>query len=474
MQNWIGGVEKLDVLKRVPIKEQEPIERIHNFDEVCLGYTPDEAALEAQRCLECKNAPCVKGCPVEVKIPEFIRLIKEKKFKESYLKILETNLLPAICGRVCPQETQCEQNCVRGIKGEPIAIGKLERFVADWFRQNCEFEFSKPQPNGRKVAIIGSGPAGLSCASSLAKMGYEVTIFEAFHKLGGVLYYGIPEFRLPKEVVEWEIENLKKMGVEFRTNMIFGKTFDLEDLKQEGFDAVFISSGAGLPNFLNIEGELLNGIYSANEFLTRINLMKAYKFPEYDTPIKLGKKVGVIGGGNVAMDAARVARRLGSDVYILYRRTEAEMPARKEEIMHAKEEGIKIVELVSPVRFIGDESGHVRALELVQMKLSDPDSSGRRSVKPVDGSNFVFEADNFIVAIGQSPNPLVKKAIPDLELNPNGSIKVDENLMTNIEGVFAGGDIVTGAATVILAMGMGKKAAESIDRYLNAKKHENL
>ncbi|ACM59768.1 glutamate synthase (NADPH/NADH) small chain [Caldicellulosiruptor bescii] len=469
MQNWIGGVEKLDVLKRVPIKEQEPIERIHNFDEVCLGYTPDEAAMEAQRCLECKNAPCVKGCPVEVKIPEFIRLIKEKKFKESYLKILETNLLPAICGRVCPQETQCEQNCVRGIKGEPIAIGKLERFAADWFRQNCEFEFSKPQPNGRKVAIIGSGPAGLSCASSLAKMGYEVTIFEAFHKLGGVLYYGIPEFRLPKEVVEWEIENLKKMGVEFRTNMIFGKTFDLEDLKQEGFDAVFISSGAGLPNFLNIEGELLNGIYSANEFLTRINLMKAYKFPEYDTPIKLGKKVGVIGGGNVAMDAARVARRLGSDVYILYRRTEAEMPARKEEILHAKEEGIKIVELVSPVRFIGDESGHVRALELVKMKLSDPDSSGRRSVKPVDGSNFVFEADNFIVAIGQSPNPLVKKAIPDLELNPNGSIKVDENLMTNIEGVFAGGDIVTGAATVILAMGMGKKAAESIDRYLNAK-----
>lgn len=385
------------------------------------------------------------------------------------MKILETNLLPAICGRVCPQETQCEQNCVRGIKGEPIAIGKLERFAADWFRQNCEFEFSKPQPNGRKVAIIGSGPAGLSCASSLAKMGYEVTIFEAFHKLGGVLYYGIPEFRLPKEVVEWEIENLKKMGVEFRTNMIFGKTFDLEDLKQEGFDAVFISSGAGLPNFLNIEGELLNGIYSANEFLTRINLMKAYKFPEYDTPIKLGKKVGVIGGGNVAMDAARVARRLGSDVYILYRRTEAEMPARKEEILHAKEEGIKIVELVSPVRFIGDESGHVRALELVKMKLSDPDSSGRRSVKPVDGSNFVFEADNFIVAIGQSPNPLVKKAIPDLELNPNGSIKVDENLMTNIEGVFAGGDIVTGAATVILAMGMGKKAAESIDRYLNAK-----
>jgi glutamate synthase (NADPH/NADH) small chain len=469
MQNWIGGVEKLDVLKRVPIKEQEPDERIHNFDEVCLGYTPDEAAMEAQRCLECKNAPCVKGCPVEVKIPEFIRLIKEKKFKESYLKILETNLLPAICGRVCPQETQCEQNCVRGIKGEPIAIGKLERFAADWFRQNCEFEFSKPQPNGRKVAIIGSGPAGLSCASSLAKMGYEVTIFEAFHKLGGVLYYGIPEFRLPKEVVEWEIENLKKMGVEFRTNMIFGKTFDLEDLKQEGFDAVFISSGAGLPNFLNIEGELLNGIYSANEFLTRINLMKAHKFPEYDTPIKLGKKVGVIGGGNVAMDAARVARRLGSDVYILYRRTEAEMPARKEEILHAKEEGIKIVELVSPVRFIGDESGHVRALELVKMKLSDPDSSGRRSVKPVDGSNFVFEADNFIVAIGQSPNPLVKKAIPDLELNPNGSIKVDENLMTNIEGVFAGGDIVTGAATVILAMGMGKKAAESIDRYLNAK-----
>lgn len=296
------------------------------------------------------------------------------------------------------------------MKGEPIAIGKLERFAADWFRQNCEFEFSKPQPNGRKVAIIGSGPAGLSCASSLAKMGYEVTIFEAFHKLGGVLYYGIPEFRLPKEVVEWEIENLKKMGVEFRTNMIFGKTFDLEDLKQEGFDAVFISSGAGLPNFLNIEGELLNGIYSANEFLTRINLMKAYKFPEYDTPIKLGKKVGVIGGGNVAMDAARVARRLGSEVYILYRRTEAEMPARKEEILHAKEEGIKIVELVSPVRFIGDESGHVRALELVKMKLSDPDSSGRRSVKPVDGSNFVFEADNFIVAIGQSPNPLVKKS----------------------------------------------------------------
>ncbi|WP_049772011.1 NADPH-dependent glutamate synthase [Caldicellulosiruptor hydrothermalis] len=466
MQNWIGGIEKLEVLKRVSIKEQEPEKRVNNFDEVCLGYSSDEAVQEALRCLECKNAPCIKGCPVEVKIPEFIRLIKEKKFKESYLKILETNLLPAICGRVCPQETQCEKNCVRGIKGEPIAIGKLERFVADWFRQNCEFEFEKPESNGKKVAIIGSGPAGLSCASSLAKLGYEVVIFEAFHKLGGVLYYGIPEFRLPKEVVEWEIENLKKMGVEFRTNMVFGKTFDLEDLKQEGFEAVFISSGAGLPNFLNIEGELLNGIYSANEFLTRVNLMKAYKFPEYDTPIKLGKKVGVIGGGNVAMDAARVARRLGSEVYILYRRTEAEMPARKEEIDHAKEEGIKILELVSPVRFMGDETGHVRALELVKMQLSQPDSSGRRSVKPIDGSNFIFEADNFIVAIGQSPNPLVKKAIPELELNPNGSIKVNENLMTNVEGVFAGGDIVTGAATVILAMGMGKKAAENIDKYI--------
>ncbi|ADQ06239.1 glutamate synthase (NADPH), homotetrameric [Caldicellulosiruptor hydrothermalis 108] len=456
----------MEVLKRVSIKEQEPEKRVNNFDEVCLGYSSDEAVQEALRCLECKNAPCIKGCPVEVKIPEFIRLIKEKKFKESYLKILETNLLPAICGRVCPQETQCEKNCVRGIKGEPIAIGKLERFVADWFRQNCEFEFEKPESNGKKVAIIGSGPAGLSCASSLAKLGYEVVIFEAFHKLGGVLYYGIPEFRLPKEVVEWEIENLKKMGVEFRTNMVFGKTFDLEDLKQEGFEAVFISSGAGLPNFLNIEGELLNGIYSANEFLTRVNLMKAYKFPEYDTPIKLGKKVGVIGGGNVAMDAARVARRLGSEVYILYRRTEAEMPARKEEIDHAKEEGIKILELVSPVRFMGDETGHVRALELVKMQLSQPDSSGRRSVKPIDGSNFIFEADNFIVAIGQSPNPLVKKAIPELELNPNGSIKVNENLMTNVEGVFAGGDIVTGAATVILAMGMGKKAAENIDKYI--------
>ncbi|WAM35016.1 NADPH-dependent glutamate synthase [Caldicellulosiruptor morganii] len=462
----------MDAFKRVPVQEQSPDERIKNFDEVCLGYSEDEAILEAQRCLQCKNAPCVKGCPVEVKIPEFISLIRERKFKEGYFKILETNLLPAICGRVCPQETQCEQNCVRGIKGEPIAIGKLERFVADWFRQNCEFEFELPEPNNRKVAIIGSGPAGLSCASGLAKLGYKVTVFEAFHKLGGVLYYGIPEFRLPKEVVEWEIENLKKMGVEFRINMVFGKTFDLNDLKDEDFEAVFISSGAGLPSFLNIEGELLNGIYSANEFLTRINLMKAYKFPEYDTPIKLGKKVGVIGGGNVAMDAARVARRLGAEVYILYRRTEAEMPARKEEIMHAKEEGIEIIELVSPVRFIGDENGHVKALELVKMQLTEPDKSGRCGVKPIEGSNFVFEADNFIVAIGQSPNPLVKKAIPELELNPNGSIKVDQNLMTNIEGVFAGGDIVTGAATVILAMAMGKKAAQSIDNYLKMKNKE--
>lgn len=471
MQDWIGGIGKLDKLKRTPIKEQEPSERIKNFDEVCLGYCEQEAISEAGRCLQCKNAPCVKGCPVEVKIPEFIKLIREKKFKDAYLKILETNLLPAICGRVCPQESQCEKNCVRGIKGEAIAIGKLERFAADWFRIHHSFEFEKAEPKNKKVAIIGSGPAGLACASVLSYLGYEVVIFEAFHKLGGVLYYGIPEFRLPKEVVEWEIENLKKMGVEFRTNLVFGKSFDMNDLKEEGFEAVFISSGAGLPNFLNIEGELLNGIYSANEFLTRINLMKAYKFPEYDTPIKLGKKVGVIGGGNVAMDAARVARRLGADVYILYRRTEAEMPARKEEIIHAKEEGIEIIELVSPIKFLGDESGQVKGAELIKMKLSEPDSTGRRSVKPIENSNFVFEADNFIVAIGQSPNPLVKKAIPDLELNPNGSIKVDENLMTNIEGIFAGGDIVTGAATVILAMAMGKKAAQSIDSYLSMK-HE--
>ncbi|MEZ0536980.1 NADPH-dependent glutamate synthase [Caldicellulosiruptoraceae bacterium PP1] len=457
----------MDRRKRTPIKEQEPKERINNFSEVCLGYDENEALNEAHRCLQCKTKPCVSGCPVEVKIPEFIKLIKENKYSDAYYKILETNLLPAICGRVCPQESQCEKNCVLGIKGEPIAIGKLERFAADWFRNNSKLELNPKTKKDIKIAVIGSGPAGLSCASELALMGYKVTIFEAFHELGGVLFYGIPEFRLPKEIVKWEIENLKKLGVEFKTNMIFGKSFDWEDLKKDAYKALFISSGAGLPNFLNIEGELLNGIYSANEFLTRINLMKANSFPQYDTPIKLGKKVGVIGGGNVAMDAARVARRLGCDVFILYRRTIDDMPARKEEIHHALEEGIEIIELCSPKRFIGDQNGNVVSLELTRMQLLDSDENGRRKVKEIENSEFVFEADNFIVAIGTSPNPLIKSALPNLEISRNGIVKVDENLMTNIDGIFAGGDIVTGAATVILAMGMGKKAAQSIDRYIS-------
>lgn len=456
----------MDKTRKTPIKEQNPSDRINNFNEVCLGYSDDEAKIEAQRCLNCKNAPCVAGCPVGVKIPEFIQEIKNGNYKNGYLKILETNLLPAICGRVCPQETQCEERCVWNKKGEAVSIGKLERFVADYVRENETIEFQKEKSMGKKVAIIGSGPAGLSCAYELAKLGVDVVIFEAFHILGGVLSYGIPEFRLPKEIVNWEIENLKKLGVEFRTNMLLGKTFDIDDLKSEGFEAIFISSGAGLPNFLNIEGELLNGVYSANEFLTRINLMKANLFPQYDTPIKIGAKVAVIGGGNVAMDAARVALRLKADVYVLYRRTTADMPARKEEVKNAIEEGIKIIELVSPVRFFGDENNNVKGVELIKMEAISS-SSGRNEIKPIIDSNFIFEADTFIVAIGQSPNPLVQKAIPNLTTTKNGAIWVDENLMTNIPGIFAGGDVVTGAATVIAAMGMGKKAAQSIYNYLN-------
>lgn len=459
-------------LTKVKMPEQKPEERIKNFNEVALGYTEEMAIEEARRCLNCKHKPCVSGCPVNVQIPEFISLVAEGKFEEAYYKIKETNSLPAICGRVCPQETQCEQKCVRGIKGEPVGIGRLERFVADWYMANRKPERPIIEKNNKKVAIIGAGPAGLTCAGDLAKLGYDVTIFEAFHTPGGVLVYGIPEFRLPKELVKREIETIEDLGVEIKTNMVIGKVLTIEELKQEGYEAIFIGTGAGLPNFMNIPGENLNGVYSANEFLTRINLMKAYKFPEYDTPIKIGKNVAVIGGGNVAMDAARSAKRLGAEnVYIIYRRSEKEMPARLEEIHHAKEEGIIFKLLTNPTRIIGTEDGWVKGIECIRMELGEPDSSGRRRPIPVNGSEHIIDVETVIIAIGQSPNPLIKSTTPDLETHKWGGIIVDEETgATSIEGVYAGGDAVTGAATVILAMGAGKKAAAAIHEYLSSKK----
>lgn len=458
-------------LKKVPMPEQEPNQRNKNFKEVALGYEENMAVEEAERCIQCKNQPCVEGCPVHVKIPEFIKLIANKDFEGAYQKIKETNNLPAICGRVCPQESQCESVCTRGKKGEPVAIGRLERFAADWHMKSNEDKIEKPVINGRKVAVIGSGPAGLSCAGDLAKMGYDTTIFEAFHTPGGVLMYGIPEFRLPKEIVQKEIDSLKKLGVKIEMNMVIGKILTIDDLFDMGYEAVFIGTGAGLPKFMNITGENLNGVYSANEFLTRINLMKAYDFPNSPTPVKVGKKVAVVGGGNVAMDAARSAKRMGAEeVYIVYRRSEEEMPARLEEIHHAKEEGIIFKLLTNPVRIIGDESGNVKGIECVNMVLGDVDESGRR--KPVEekGSEHVIDVDTVIIAIGQSPNPLITSTTEGLEKQRWGGIIVnEETLETSRRGVFAGGDAVTGAATVILAMGAGKKAAASIHKFLSEK-----
>jgi glutamate synthase (NADPH/NADH) small chain len=447
---------------------QRPVkERIRDFFEVPLGLPEDVAVEEARRCLQCKKPSCVKGCPVEIDIPGFIGLLGEGRFDEAIAKIKEKNSLPAICGRVCPQEDQCEKECVLGKKGQPIAIGYLERFLADYEREKGITTPPLPRPIPKKVAVIGSGPAGLTCAGELAKMGYQVTIFEALHAPGGVLVYGIPEFRLPKAIVRQEVEYVKSLGVEIQVNMVVGKTFTLEDLRDAGYEAFFIGTGAGLPYFLNIPGENLNGIYSANEFLTRSNLMKAYLFPRYDTPIKVGRRVAVIGGGNVAMDAARTALRLGAEeVCLVYRRTKKEMPARIEEIERAEEEGVNCVILTTPVRFVGNENGWVTGMECIQMELGEPDESGRRRPVPIPGSEFIIPADTVVVAIGQGPNPLLLETIKGLVLNKRGYIVADpETGATNLRGVFAGGDIVTGAATVISAMGAGKRAARAIDRF---------
>ncbi len=458
-------------LNKVKMPEQEPQVRNKNFKEVALGYTEEMAIEEAGRCLNCKTKPCISGCPVNVKIPEFIRLMAQGKFEEAYLKITETNSLPAICGRVCPQESQCEKYCVRGKKGEPVAIGRLERFAADWFMANCKKEVPEIKKNGKKVAVVGSGPAGLTCAGDLAKMGYSVTIFEAFHTPGGVLMYGIPEFRLPKKLVQSEIDNVKQLGVEIKTNMVIGKSITVDELNEEGFEAVFVGSGAGLPSFMKIPGENLNGVYSANEFLTRINLMKAYLYPEVDTPVKVGKTVAVVGGGNVAMDAARSAKRLGAEkVYIIYRRSDAEMPARLEEVHHAKEEGIIFKLLTNPTKILGTGDGWVKGMECVEMELGEPDASGRRRPVAKKGSEYVIDVETVIIAIGQSPNPLIKSTTPGLETQKWGGIIAEEETgATSKPGVYAGGDAVTGAATVILAMGAGKKAATAIDKYLKDK-----
>ncbi len=458
-------------VNKVKMPEQDPAVRNKNFLEVALGYTEEMAKEEALRCLQCKNKPCVEGCPVNVQIPEFIKLMAEGRFEEAYEKIRETNSLPAICGRVCPQESQCEKLCLRAKKGEAVAIGRLERFAADWYMSNKEVKVEKPEKTGRKVAVIGSGPAGLTCAGDLAKLGYEVTIFEAFHVAGGVLMYGIPEFRLPKALVQKEIDTVKQLGVEIRTNMVIGKVLSLDELLEEGYEAIFVGSGAGLPSFMGIPGENLNGVYSANEFLTRINLMKAYKFPESDTPVKVGKNVAVVGGGNVAMDAARSAKRLGAEkVYIVYRRSEAEMPARLEEVHHAMEEGIIFKLLTNPMQIIGTEDGWVKGIECVGMELGEPDSSGRRRPVIKQGSEHTVDVETVIIAIGQSPNPLIVSTTKGLNTQKWGGIIADEETgATSKEGVYAGGDAVTGAATVILAMGAGKKAARAIDEYITGK-----
>ena len=452
-------------LVKTPMPEQDPQVRARNFKEVALGYTADMAIEEANRCLNCKNPKCVEGCPVNVRIPEFIKKVQEGDFKAAYEIITSTNALPALSGRVCPQESQCEARCVRGIKGEPVAIGRLERFVADWYRENVNAMPEKVASNGIKVAVVGSGPAGMTCASDLAKLGYQVTMFEALHTAGGVLVYGIPEFRLPKAIVANEITKLQAQGVEVMTNMVIGRVLTLDELFEMGYKAVFVGSGAGLPMFMNIPGESLNGVFSANEYLTRTNLMKAYT-EEADTPIIKSKAVAVVGGGNVAMDAARCAMRLGAEhVYIVYRRGEAEMPARLEEQHHAKEEGIEFKTLCNPTAIIGDENGRVCGMKCVRMELGEPDASGRRRPIEVPDSEFVLDVDTVIMSLGTSPNPLIRSTTPGLETNRKGCLIVDENVMTTREGVFAGGDAVTGAATVSLAMGAGKKGAAAIDAF---------
>lgn len=457
------------------MREQDPKTRIKNFNEVPYGYNEDEAVKEASRCLQCKKAPCVAGCPAEIDIPGFIKAIKEKRFKDSIDILKRTNSLPAVCGRVCPQEDQCEKQCVLMKAGKAINIGNLERFAADWEmaqRKGSE-QISGGNAAGKKakVAVIGAGPAGLTCAADLAKMGYQVTLFEGLHKPGGVLTYGIPEFRLPKDIVEKEVEGIHRLGVEIKYNFIVGKTKTVDQLRQETYKAFFIGSGAGLPLFLGIEGENLNGVYSANEFLTRVNLMKAYKFPEYDTPVNIGRRVAVVGAGNVAMDAARCALRLGAEkVYIVYRRTEEEMPARIDEIHHAKEEGIEFHLLTNPVKIEGDENGDVKRLICLKNRLGEPDESGRRRPVPIEGSEFALDMDTVVIAIGNGPNPLLLKSINGLKLARKGNIEADESGRTSVEDVFAGGDIVTGSATVIAAMGAGKMAARAIDAYLNPKK----
>ena len=457
-------------IPRVSVREQDPAVRATNFEEVCYGYNAEEAQLEASRCLNCKNPRCVSACPVNINIPAFIQQVAEGDYAAAAAIISEDSSLPSICGRVCPQENQCEGSCILGIKGEAVAIGKLERFVGDWALENdCKGDVNVPS-NGKKVAVIGSGPAGLACASDLAKLGYDVTVFEALHKLGGVLVYGIPEFRLPKDkIVAREIDNLRKLGVKFETDVIVGRTITIDSLmNEEGFEAVFIGSGAGLPRFMGIEGENLNGVVSANEFLTRANLMHAYD-EQYDTPIYVGKKVAVVGGGNVAMDAVRTAKRLGAEATIIYRRSEAELPARREEVHHAKEEGIEFRMLTNPTQVIGDDKGWVTGLSCVEMELGEPDESGRRSPVVKEGSDFTIECDVVIMALGTSPNPLLKSTTKGLETNRRGCIVADENGATTREGIFAGGDAVTGAATVILAMGAGRKAAKTIDEYIKSK-----
>lgn len=459
----------MDGMKRVPVREQEPKVRAKNFEEVCLGYNEEEAVAEAKRCLQCKNARCMSGCPVSINIPGFIKEVAEGNFAAAAKVIAESSALPAICGRVCPQETQCEGVCIRGIKGEPVAIGKLERFVADWSREHGIVPEKPEKTNGKKVAVIGSGPSGLTCAGDLAKMGYEVTIFEALHEAGGVLTYGIPEFRLPKEtVVRAEIENVKKLGVTIETDVVVGKSVTIDDLmKQEGFRAVFIGSGAGLPKFMGIPGENANGVFSANEYLTRSNLMKAFR-DDYDTPIAAGKKVAVVGGGNVAMDAARTALRLGADVHIVYRRSEAELPARAEEVHHAKEEGIIFNLLTNPVEILTDENGWVKGMVVRKMELGEPDASGRRRPVEIPGSDYVIDVDTVIMSLGTSPNPLISSTTKGLETNRWKCIVADEhNGKTTKEGVYAGGDAVTGAATVILAMEAGKAGARGIHQFLS-------
>ena len=462
---------EVDVMKKIPVREQDAKERATNFEEVCLGYDAKEAMAEATRCINCKNAQCVKGCPVNIDIPGFVNKVKDGEFKEAYDVISKSSALPAVCGRVCPQESQCEGKCIRGIKGEPISIGKLERFVADWAAENGIKPSVDAPSNGKRVAVIGSGPAGLTCAGDLAKMGYDVTIYEALHQPGGVLVYGIPEFRLPKEkVVAKEIENVKSLGVKIETNVIVGKSITIDELiEEEGFDAVFIGSGAGLPKFMGIKGETANGVFSANEYLTRSNLMKAFD-SKSTTPIKVGRKVAVVGGGNVAMDAARTALRLGSEVHIIYRRSEEELPARVEEVHHAKEEGIIFDLLTNPVEILEDENGWVSGIKCIRMELGEPDASGRRRPVEVKGSEFVIDVDTVIMSLGTSPNPLISSTTKGLVINNHKCIIATEDTgATSKEGVYAGGDAVTGAATVILAMGAGKAAAKGIDEYLQSK-----